>query len=148
MTDITDEKLREYKEAFEMFDRDKDGLINAKELGSILKSLGHDCNEIELNSMVDDVDADLDKKINFDEFLMIMNKRSNEIDIEEELMEAFKVFDKDGNGRLEANELRHIMLTLGERLSDEGIEKMINEADTKNLGYIDYKDFVKLMLSK
>jgi len=131
-----------------MFDRDKDGLVNNKELGSILKSLGHDCNEIELTSMIDDVDTDLDKKINFDEFLLIMNKRSNEIDIEEELMEAFKVFDKDGNGRLESNELRHIMLTLGERLSDEEIEEMINEADTKGMGYIDYKDFVKLMLSK
>jgi len=148
MVDITDEKLKEYKVAFEMFDRDKDSLVNAKELGSILKSLGHDCNEIELNSMIDDVDMDLDKHINFDEFLTIMNKRSIEIDIEEELMEAFKVFDKDGNGRLEANELRHIMLTLGERLSDEEIEEMINEADSKGLGYIDYKDFVKIMLSK
>ena len=148
MGDFTDDKMKEYKEAFEMFDRDKDNLIAAKELKSILKSLGHECHEMEIAAMIEDVDTDMDKMINFDEFLMIMNKRSTEIDIEEELMEAFKVFDKDGNGRLEANELKHIMLTLGERLSDEEIEEMINEADSKGQGYIDYKDFVKLMLSK
>jgi calmodulin len=140
--------MREYKEAFEMFDRDKDGLIISKELGSILKALGHECNELEIAAMIEDVDSDLDKKINFDEFILIMNKRSTEVDIEEELMEAFKIFDKDGNGRLESNELKHIMLTLGEKLTDEEIAEMISEADSKGLGYIDYKDFVKLMLSK
>ena len=68
---LTDEKMLELKEAFEMFDRDKDGLINSKELGNILRSLGHDPSDIELNDMISDVDSDEDSKIDFNEFIQL-----------------------------------------------------------------------------
>ena len=42
-------------------------------------------------------------------------------DTEEEIKEAFKVFDKDGNGFISAAELRHVMTSLGEKLSDEEV---------------------------
>merc|ERR1712216_873956 len=50
-------------------------------------------------------------------------------DTEEELIEAFKVFDRDGNGFISAAELRHIMTNLGEKLTDEEVDEMIREAD-------------------
>ena len=50
-------------------------------------------------------------------------------DSEEELKEAFKVFDKDGNGFISASELRHVMTNLGEKLTDEEVDEMIREAD-------------------
>merc|ERR1712225_237035 len=50
-------------------------------------------------------------------------------DSEEELKEAFRVFDKDGNGFISAAELRHIMTNLGEKLTDEEIDEMLREAD-------------------
>jgi calmodulin len=145
---FSDDKIREFKEAFEMFDRDKDGLINAKELGNILRSLGHEPNEQELTDMIIDVDTDEDKKIDFNEFIQLMHRRAKDSDIEEELVEAFRIFDKEGNGLIESTEFRHIMLTLGERLSDEEIDEMIKEADPMNDGYINYREFAKIMLSK
>ena len=69
-------------------------------------------------------------------------------DSEEEILEAFKVFDKDGNGFISAAELRHIMTNLGEKLSDEEVDEMIREADIDGDGQINYEEFVKMMMSK
>ena len=145
---ISDEKLKEYKESFEMFDRDKNGLINAKELGNILRSHGHEPTESDLVGLIEEHDQDHDGKIEFNEFLQIILKYAKDTDIEDELIEAFKVFDKEGNGLIPSSEFRHIMLTLGERLSDDEVEEMINEADYRGEVFINYKEFVKILLSR
>jgi len=67
---------------------------------------------------------------------------------EEEIKEAFKVFDKDGNGFISAAELRHVMTNLGEKLTDTEVDDLIKEADVDGDGQINYEEFVKLMLSK
>ena len=67
---------------------------------------------------------------------------------EEEILEAFKVFDKDGNGFISAAELRHIMTNLGEKLTDEEVDEMIREADIDGDGQINYEEFVKVMMAK
>lgn len=69
-------------------------------------------------------------------------------DSEEELREAFKVFDKDGNGFISAAELRHVMTNLGEKLTDEEVDEMIREADADGDGQVNYEEFVKMMLAK
>lgn len=61
-----------------------------------------------------------------------------DVDTEDELMQSFRIFDKDGNGYISAAELKHVMLSLGEKLTDEEIEEMINEADANNDGQVDY----------
>ena len=66
----------------------------------------------------------------------------------QEIKEAFKVFDKDGNGYISAAELRHIMTNLGEKLTDEEVDEMIREADVDGDGQINYDEFVDMMMSK
>lgn len=68
-------------------------------------------------------------------------------DSQEEIQEAFKVFDKDGNGYISAAELRHVMTSLGEKLSEEEVDEMIREADVDGDGQINYQEFVKMMVS-
>ena len=68
-------------------------------------------------------------------------------DSEEELKEAFKVFDKNGNGFTSAFELRHVMTNLGEKLTSEQVDQMIREADVDGDGQINYEEFVKMMMS-
>lgn len=58
---------------------------------------------------------------------------------EEELREAFRVFDKDGNGSISAAELRHVMTNLGEKLTDEEVDEMMREADTDGDGQVNYE---------
>ena len=67
-----------------------------------------------------------------------MVKRMWEVDKDEELREAFKIYDKDGNGLISADELRKVMANLGETLTEEQIEEMIKEADVDGDGHINY----------
>jgi calmodulin len=78
----------------------------------------------------------------------MMARKMQDTDTEEEIREAFKVFDKDGNGFISAAELRHVMTNLGEKLTDEEVDEMIREADVDGDGQINYEEFVKMMLSK
>ena len=58
---------------------------------------------------------------------------------QDEIREAFKVFDKDGNGYISASELRHVMTNLGEKLTDEEVDEMIKEADVDGDGKVNYE---------
>ena len=116
---LTEEQIAEFKEAFSLFDKDGDGTITTKELGTVMRSLGQNPTEAELQDMINEVDADGNGTIDFPEFLSLMARKMKDTDTEEELIEAFKVFDRDGNGFISAAELRHVMTNLGEKLTDE-----------------------------
>ena len=77
--------------------------------------------------------------LDFNEFLAMMPRLSGNVDTEEGLDEAFRVFDKEGNGSLSAAELRHIMTNLGEKLTEEEVDEMINSAEADAQGEISYK---------
>ncbi|KRX88756.1 Calmodulin-1 [Trichinella pseudospiralis] len=67
--------------------------------------------------------------IEFDEFLQMMSRKMKDSDSEQELKEAFQVFDKDKDGFISAAELHYVMTNLGEKLTDEEVQEMIREAD-------------------
>ena len=68
-----------------------------------------------------------------------MARKMKDTDSEEEIKEAFRVFDKDGNGFISAAELRHVMTNLGEKLTDEEVDEMIREADVDGDGQVNYE---------
>lgn len=145
---LTEEQIAEFKEAFSLFDKDGDGTITTKELGTVMRSLGQNPTEAELQDMINEVDADGNGTIDFPEFLTMMARKMKDTDSEEEIREAFRVFDKDGNGFISAAELRHVMTNLGEKLTDEEVDEMIREADIDGDGQVNYEEFVTMMTSK
>ncbi|XP_073317374.1 calmodulin-2 isoform X1 [Primulina huaijiensis] len=154
---LTEEQIAEFKEAFSLFDKDGDGCITTKELGTVMRSLGQNPTEAELQDMINEVDADQNGTIDFPEFLNLMARKMKDADSEEELKEAFKVFDKDQNGFISAAEtyciipisqLRHVMTNLGEKLTDEEVDEMMREADVDGDGQVNYEEFVRMMLAK
>ena len=136
---LTEEQIAEFKEAFSLFDKDGDGTITTKELGTVMRSLGQNPTEAELQDMINEVDADGNGTIDFPEFLTMMARKMKETDSEDEIREAFRVFDKDGNGFISAAELRHVMTNLGEKLTDEEVDEMIREADIDGDGQVNYE---------
>ena len=146
--EMNDPKTKELKEAFTMFDRDKDGLINYNELGNVLKSQGFFPTNQELLEMIADVDENGDDKINFEEFLILMHSRLKKADIENELNEAFSVYDKNGSGLISVREFKRIMSALGDKICEEEIDEIIQKVDPKNRGYINYKDLTKIIVDQ
>lgn len=144
---LTEEQIAEFKEAFQIFDKDGDGSITTKELGTVMRSLGQNPSEEELTSMIEEVDKDGSGTIDFKEFISLMAQKMKETDTEEELIDAFKIFDRDGNGFISSHELRYVMTSTGEHLSDAEIDEMIREADIDGDGNINYKEFVEMMMN-
>ena len=74
-----------------------------------------------------------------------MAKSVNDIDAEKEIKEAFDVFDKDGNGHINVEELRYFSVNLGETFSDEDIAEMLKQADFDGDGVVNYKGIVFML---
>ena len=72
---LTEEQIAEFKEAFSLFDKDGDGVITTKELGTVMRSLGQNPTEAELADMINEVDADGNGTIDFPEFLSMMARK-------------------------------------------------------------------------
>ncbi|XP_014278464.1 calmodulin [Halyomorpha halys] len=145
---LTEEQVAEFKEAFMLFDKDEDGAITMAELGVVMRSLGQRPTETELRDMVSNVDQDGNGSIEFNEFLQMMSKKMKGAEGEDELKEAFRVFDKNNDGLISNSELRHVMTNLGEKLSDEEVDDMIKEADLDGDGMVNYAEFVTILTSK
>ncbi|KRX57132.1 Calmodulin, partial [Trichinella sp. T9] len=145
---LADEQIAEFQEAFNLFDKDGDGKITSQELGIVMRSLGQRPTESELRDMVNEVDEDGNGTIEFDEFLQMMSRKMKDSDSEQELKEAFQVFDKDKDGFISAAELHYVMTNLGEKLTDEEVQEMIREADLDGDGLVNYHEFVKMMTAK
>lgn len=76
--------------------------------------------------------------IEFEEFIQIMMKKLEKGTVDR-LREAFRVFDKDGNGLISSEELRNAMINLGEKMTEEEADEMVAAADSNGDGFIDYK---------
>ncbi|KAK0396115.1 hypothetical protein QR680_001570 [Steinernema hermaphroditum] len=148
MEAVSAEQLEEFKEAFELFDRDGDGRITADELGTVMESLGQNPSRQELQDMVNEIDEDGNGTIELEEFVRMMSRKVLESENERELREAFQVFDKDNDGYISARELSFVMCNLGEKLSEEEVIDMIKEADLDGDGRVNFAEFVYMMRGK
>ncbi|XP_015354325.1 calmodulin-like [Marmota marmota marmota] len=112
-------------------------------------SLGQNPIEAELQDMINEVDADGIGTIDFPEFILtMMARKMKDADSEEEIREALRVFDKDGNGCINAAELCYVMTNLGEKLTDEEVDEMIGEADIDGDCQVNYEEFVQMMTAE
>ncbi|KAK3019126.1 hypothetical protein RJ639_004118 [Escallonia herrerae] len=126
---LTQQKRQEIKEAFELFDTDGSGTIDAKELNVAMRALGFEMTEEQINQMIADVDKDGSGSIDFDEFVHMMTAKIGERDSKEELMKAFHIIDQDKNGKISAADIQRISKELGESFSIREIQEMVEEAD-------------------
>uniref|UniRef100_A0A2P2IX10 Caltractin n=1 Tax=Rhizophora mucronata TaxID=61149 RepID=A0A2P2IX10_RHIMU len=142
---LTPQKRQEIREAFDLFDTDGSGNIDARELNVAMRALGFEMTEEQINQMIADVDKDGSGAIDFDEFVHMMTAKIGERDTKEELMKAFHIIDHDKNGRISANDIKQIARELGETLTDREIEEMVEEADRDRDGEVGVEEFMRMM---
>lgn len=142
--DLSQPQILEFKEAFNLFDRDLNGYIDKAELRMVMEKLGQNPTDKEVDRMLAGVDISENGRIEMEEFLALMSVKMKEKDNDEELKEAFKVFDRDGNGLVDPKELRTVMKSL-ERLDDAEVDQMIKNASRAADGGMNYEGFVTFM---
>ncbi|CAH1775337.1 unnamed protein product [Owenia fusiformis] len=146
---LSEEDVSAYRETFDMLDTNNDGGITKKQLLDFLTRLGADIPESDINTMMELVDSDADEVISFDELLELMRVFHSVIDhsttVAEEMRAAFRVFDKNNDGKITREELKTTMVELGEKLTEEEIDAMLKDADLNKDGVIDYTEFVQMM---
>ena len=106
--ELTEEQKQEIREAFDLFDTDGSGTIDAKELKVAMRALGFEPKKEEIKKMIADIDKDGSGTIDFDEFLQMMTAKMSEKDSREEILKAFRLFDDDETGKISFKNLKRV----------------------------------------
>ncbi|KAK3584644.1 hypothetical protein CHS0354_003931 [Potamilus streckersoni] len=137
---------KEMQEAFSLFDKNGDGKICTNELKSVMRALGQNPTEKNLADMMTRIDKDNSGFVDYNEYCDLIKAFSKPIKVlEVELREAFRFFDKDRNGSLDAKELRKALLSLGDPLGEEDLHELFALMDLDKNGKVDVDEFTKFL---
>jgi len=149
MTDLNERKLDELRAAFDIFDRNGDGRISVEELGHALTSMlgGKVPSKNVVQKMIDDLDTDKNGTVEFHEFCAHHERLGKFQDDqgEHQLRTAFSVFDKDGDGHISVEELKQVMKSMDQSMTEQEVQDMHSEADLDKDGVISFSEFVVMM---
>ncbi|EGR31776.1 hypothetical protein IMG5_102150 [Ichthyophthirius multifiliis] len=104
--------------------------------------------EGELTDIVEEIEKSGQDIISQDDFLSYMYQKINSSDMEKDLLEAFKVFYRDGNGLINKDDLKIMLESVGEKFEDQDYKDMIKDVCGNEDGYINYNDFIKILKYK
>jgi calmodulin len=146
MSELTEEEFQELKDAFELYEKNSaDGKVDAQELSKLLRSLGQNPSEDDLAKMIQELHIDGQGTLEFPDFLKMMAKRMKDKESDQELRDAFRVFDEEGTGFVSASDLTYILVNLmGEK--EEEVKGMMKEVKVTKDGQINYEDFIEIVL--
>ncbi|CAG9788677.1 unnamed protein product [Diatraea saccharalis] len=129
------------RKAFQMFDTTKSGYIDVLKISTILNTMGQLFDDSELQALISENDPEGSGKINFDGFCNIASHFLEEEDAEamqQELKEAFRLYDREGNGYITTSTLKEILAALDDKLSNADLDGIIAEIDTDGSGTVDF----------
>lgn len=143
---VTEASIQEFRGVFNAFDKDRSGQIDQHEVLAAMESFGREVTHAEVNEMMQLADADGSGKLSFWEFATLMAyQMGKSTNPDKTLHAAFKHFDTDGSGTIEADELREVMRGMGERISERDIRNVMGDMDVNGDGVINYDEFAKVV---
>ncbi|CAN8269838.1 unnamed protein product [Cochlearia groenlandica] len=133
---------------FERFDKNKGGKISCKEFGDAIHTLSPTIPCDKLEEMFDHLDTNGDGQVDAAEFSSFMDQTAMSScgDMEKELMDAFKLYDIDCDGKISANELHVVMTRLGEKCTIDKCVGMVRAVDVDGDGYVSFEEFKTMMM--
>ncbi|CAG7730794.1 unnamed protein product [Allacma fusca] len=144
---LSQKQKHDIKDAFNVFDTDGTGLMNIKELKVALRALGFEPKKPEIKKLINQIDKGhpLNGKLCFTDFLQLILIKMSEKDCMDEILKAFKLFDKEQKGNISYDDLKKVVSELGEDLNDEEILEMITTADLDGDSVIDQNEFYMIL---
>ncbi|KAI9270352.1 hypothetical protein BDA99DRAFT_501531 [Phascolomyces articulosus] len=138
---IDEQQIKELKKVFRIMDTNDDGDIDAEDLKNTLEKIGQPVIPEQIESMLSEAPV---PHVNFMVFLTLMADKLTGTDPIQVITKAFATFD-EGNGKINAESLRESMTTMGDRFTDQEVDIMFKGARIDEQGYLDYKDFVRVL---
>lgn len=142
---LDEEQVEELREAFNLFDTEHSGMIDARELKAALRALGFEVKKEDVRRMLAEIGKDPSQPIEFNDFLDMMRGKMPDKNSRAEIDKVFQLFDEDGFGKISFRNLKRIAQELGESLTDEELTEMIEEADRDGDGLINPDEFYRVM---
>lgn len=146
---LCDEIVAELKEVFFLFDKDNDGVLSFSEVQKVIKTIGRRQDHADLEKDVVAVTEDkVEKTLEYNEFLkmMAMDMKKDPTRDKEALMDAFRLFDKDEDGKLSSDELTTMMTSMGEfPLPKDQVDQLVLNFSADEDGLLDYEGFCELL---
>mmetsp|Transcript_17948 Transcript_17948/g.38733 ORF Transcript_17948/g.38733 Transcript_17948/m.38733 type:complete len:117 (-) Transcript_17948:182-532(-) len=110
-----------------------------------MRALGFEPSKEEIRKLISQIDKDGSGTVEFSEFLAMMTTKMGERDSREEMLKAFRLFDDDESGKISFKNLKRVAMELGESISDEELQEMIDEADRDGDGEVSQEEFIRIM---
>ncbi|CCG23085.1 Cdc31 protein [Candida orthopsilosis Co 90-125] len=142
--ELLEEQKLEIREAFQLFDMNGDGCLDYHETKVAFKALGFELSKRQVLDIIREYDTDENYLITYDNFYKTVGEMILKRDPLDEIRRAFKLFDIDGTGKISVRNLRKISKDLGENLSDEELQAMIDEFDLDEDGEINEEEFIRI----
>ncbi|KAF6216697.1 hypothetical protein GE061_001043 [Apolygus lucorum] len=150
MEDLNKDQIQLLKRAFDAFAQGK-GYIEVAMVGTILQMLGHEVPDSRLKEIIEEVDADGSGQLEFEEFVALAagflteDETQDAEAMQQELREAFRLYDKEGNGYITTDVLREILKELDDKITSQELDMMIAEIDSDGSGTVDFDEFMEVM---
>jgi len=147
---LTKEEEKEFREIFNLVDRDKGGSISKSELAQLMDTLAINASQQEIDLMIGEIDKNNDGEIQFEEFCQVMSRKVQATYTAEEVKNAFKVFEGGApSGFIRLDDLERALTVYGaDRLTPEQVADLIAQIETNQNGMFDYGAYVNLMMAE
>eukprot|EP01119_Soliformovum_irregulare_P008638 TRINITY_DN21741_c0_g1_i1.p1 TRINITY_DN21741_c0_g1~~TRINITY_DN21741_c0_g1_i1.p1 ORF type:complete len:161 (-),score=45.26 TRINITY_DN21741_c0_g1_i1:191-673(-) len=140
---LNEEQVEELKLAFDLFDESSSGSLEKSDLKNQMDKFGLKVSGSELDAMFKEGDVTGAGKIKFPEFMSMMARKMKQTDTEEELLEAFRVFDLHGEGFIAEKDLSDALLNTGDKLTKDELKEFLQSCSAD--GQVQYKTFVNTL---
>ena len=138
---------RTLKDAFALFDKSASGAVSSAVLGDMLRAVGQNPTLKEISNLQDSLSSN---EIDYESFKSIVNRDGGfkSLGKPEDYVKAFQIFDKNLTGFISVGELKYILTTIGEKLTNEEVDELLKNVTITEDKSVDYAEFVKSILSQ
>ncbi|OQR88233.1 calmodulin [Thraustotheca clavata] len=148
--ELSENEIAEFREIFNLVDRDRGGSITKVELGELMDTLGINTSPEEIDLMINEIDQDSNGEIDFDEFVAVMSRKVNATYSPDQVKASFRMFENPSTpGFIRVDRLLKALTMYGsDKLTSEQANELISQLEPDSNGLINYEEYVNMMMSK